>query len=99
MARDRNFASWTKTTSGFGLKMLEKMGWSKGKGLGVQEQGIARPIDVKLRQKGAGLQDAGERTEQSRQVRDSHGHAHTQTLATLWTYARKTSWDQNTGHA
>eukprot|EP00041_Stephanoeca_diplocostata_P016097 m.313143 g.313143 ORF g.313143 m.313143 type:complete len:438 (-) comp20253_c0_seq7:1814-3127(-) len=67
VARDRNFASWTKTTSGFGMKMLEKMGWSKGKGLGVQEQGIARPIDVKLRQKGAGLQDSGERTEQSRQ--------------------------------
>ncbi|XP_077315388.1 PIN2/TERF1-interacting telomerase inhibitor 1-like [Lithobates pipiens] len=34
----RNIA-WTNDDSKLRQKMLEKMGWSKGKGLGAQEQG------------------------------------------------------------
>ncbi|XP_011865268.1 PREDICTED: uncharacterized protein PF11_0213-like [Vollenhovia emeryi] len=32
---------WTEDPNKFGQRMLEKMGWTKGKGLGVNEQGIA----------------------------------------------------------
>ncbi|XP_018378520.1 PREDICTED: uncharacterized protein LOC108771113 [Trachymyrmex cornetzi] len=31
---------WTEDTNKFGQRMLEKMGWTKGKGLGINEQGI-----------------------------------------------------------
>ena len=49
--------------------MLQKMGW-KGAGLGVAEQGIVLPVkDAKINRstKKMGLQDSGERTEQSKQ--------------------------------
>jgi tuftelin-interacting protein 11 len=42
-----DFAKWTKHSSGMGLKLLQKMGWKPGQGLGVSEHGIARPIDVR----------------------------------------------------
>lgn len=35
--------------------------------LGNSQKGISRPIEVKLRAKGVGLQDDGERTEQARE--------------------------------
>ncbi|EGI68277.1 PREDICTED: uncharacterized protein LOC105143399 [Acromyrmex echinatior] len=31
---------WTEDSNKFGQRMLEKMGWTKGKGLGINEQGI-----------------------------------------------------------
>lgn len=36
---DPNGTKWASDTSRFGYKMLAKMGWSDGKGLGVNEQG------------------------------------------------------------
>nr|XP_012221904.1 PREDICTED: uncharacterized protein MAL8P1.12-like isoform X1 [Linepithema humile] len=41
---------WTEDTNKFGQKMLEKMGWTKGKGLGANEQGIAE-YSIKSMQK------------------------------------------------
>ena len=41
---DRDFGSWEKYSSGFGSKMLAKMGWAKGMGLGVKGEGIVNPV-------------------------------------------------------
>ena len=42
-------------TSTFAKKQLEKLGWSEGKGLGKQEQGITTHIRVKKRENDVGL--------------------------------------------
>ncbi|NXL47172.1 PINX1 inhibitor, partial [Podilymbus podiceps] len=47
--------AWSKDESKFGQKMLEKMGWSKGKGLGAQEQGSTEHIKVQVKNNTLGL--------------------------------------------
>lgn len=58
----QHFAQLASSGS-LGLKMLQKMGWKSGTGLGVNEQGIVTPIGEgqKLRKKGAGIA-SGERS-------------------------------------
>ncbi|XP_055547005.1 G patch domain-containing protein 4-like [Wyeomyia smithii] len=50
-----------KDSSNFGVRMLEKLGWSEGKGLGKREDGMAAPILPKLKQDGEGFGYAGEK--------------------------------------
>eukprot|EP00038_Savillea_parva_P027260 m.58522 g.58522 ORF g.58522 m.58522 type:complete len:896 (+) comp7829_c0_seq1:37-2724(+) len=65
---DKTYLEFNKYTKGIGLKLLQKMGWKEGEGIGPAGQGIARPIDAGgPRQRGLGLQEEGERTEQARQ--------------------------------
>lgn len=62
------FAEFTKHTTGYGLKMLEKMGWKAGKGLGSSGEGIINPVETKQRPKGMGMGFRGfdERTDQAK---------------------------------
>ncbi|NXH10391.1 PINX1 inhibitor, partial [Bucco capensis] len=52
---DPQNSTWSKDESKFGQKMLEKMGWSKGKGLGAQEQGNPEHIKVQVKNNTLGL--------------------------------------------
>ncbi|KAM6366759.1 LOW QUALITY PROTEIN: PIN2/TERF1-interacting telomerase inhibitor 1 [Alca torda] len=52
---DPRNSAWSKDESKFGQKMLEKMGWSKGKGLGAQEQGNTEHIKVRVKNNTLGL--------------------------------------------
>jgi hypothetical protein len=40
---------------GFGQKLMEQMGWEKGKGLGVGNIGITEAIEVKKKEDTAGV--------------------------------------------
>uniref|UniRef100_A0A2K5DPC8 G-patch domain-containing protein n=1 Tax=Aotus nancymaae TaxID=37293 RepID=A0A2K5DPC8_AOTNA len=46
---------WSNDNSKFGQRMLEKMEWSKGKGLGAQEQGATDHIKVQVKNNHLGL--------------------------------------------
>ncbi|XP_066482568.1 PIN2/TERF1-interacting telomerase inhibitor 1 [Tiliqua scincoides] len=52
---DPRNSAWSKDESKFGQKMLERMGWSKGKGLGAQEQGNTEHIKVHVKNNSLGL--------------------------------------------
>uniref|UniRef100_A0A667X204 G-patch domain-containing protein n=1 Tax=Myripristis murdjan TaxID=586833 RepID=A0A667X204_9TELE len=52
---DPRNTAWTNDDSKFGQKMLERMGWSKGKGLGKGEQGSTEHIKVKVKNNNLGL--------------------------------------------
>ncbi|CAG09106.1 unnamed protein product, partial [Tetraodon nigroviridis] len=52
---DPRNSTWSNDESKFGQKMLERMGWSKGKGLGRSEQGCTDHIKVKLKNDSYGL--------------------------------------------
>ncbi|KAI8329835.1 GC-rich sequence DNA-binding factor-like protein-domain-containing protein [Chlamydoabsidia padenii] len=62
------FAAFTKHTTGFGQKILEKMGWKAGKGLGAGGEGMINPVETKQRPKGMGMGFRGfeERTAQAK---------------------------------
>ncbi|KAH9951153.1 TFP11-domain-containing protein [Amylocystis lapponica] len=59
---------FSKLGGTFGARMLEKMGWTAGTGLGTTGEGIVTPIESKLRPKGMGIAFKGfkEKTEQSK---------------------------------
>ncbi|KAL6064639.1 hypothetical protein STEG23_030336, partial [Scotinomys teguina] len=52
---DPRNTAWSNDDSKFGQRMLERMGWSKGKGLGAQEQGATEHIKVKVKNNNLGL--------------------------------------------
>ncbi|OCT81421.1 hypothetical protein XELAEV_18028241mg [Xenopus laevis] len=52
---DPRNSTWSKDESKFGQKLMEKMGWSKGKGLGAKEQGSTEHIKVQVKNNNLGL--------------------------------------------
>ncbi|EJD07266.1 TFP11-domain-containing protein [Fomitiporia mediterranea MF3/22] len=68
---------FTKLSGTFGAKMLSKMGWQAGQGLGTEGQGIVAPVESKLRPKGMGIAFKGfkEKTEQSKAEARRRGEA------------------------
>ncbi|XP_076812654.1 uncharacterized protein LOC143459398 [Clavelina lepadiformis] len=52
---DPRNTTWAKDDSRFGVKMLEKMGWEKGKGLGANEDGKVNPVKVAYKSDNLGL--------------------------------------------
>ncbi|KAI7834378.1 PIN2/TRF1-interacting protein, partial [Kickxella alabastrina] len=47
--------AWSNDKSRFGFKMLEKMGWSEGKGLGANEDGLKEHVKIKLKTNNFGI--------------------------------------------
>ncbi|KAM6423077.1 tuftelin-interacting protein 11 [Liasis olivaceus] len=63
-----DFGSWERHTKGIGQKLLQKMGYVPGRGLGKNAQGIINPIEAKQRKGKAAIGAYGsERTTQSLQ--------------------------------
>uniref|UniRef100_A0A3B5PZU5 PIN2 (TERF1) interacting telomerase inhibitor 1 n=1 Tax=Xiphophorus maculatus TaxID=8083 RepID=A0A3B5PZU5_XIPMA len=52
---DPRNSAWSNDDNKFGQKMLEQMGWSKGKGLGRSQQGSTDHIKVKVKNNKHGL--------------------------------------------
>ncbi|XP_014207323.1 uncharacterized protein LOC106638582 [Copidosoma floridanum] len=55
---------WSEDSSKFGQKMLEKMGWSSGKGLGAKEQGMVEHVRVKVKNDQVGIGFAKDKDDQ-----------------------------------
>lgn len=62
----RNMGSFEQHTKGFGSKMLAKMGYVAGTGLGSSGQGIVNPIEARLRGGKVGLGAIDEMTKKAR---------------------------------
>jgi len=52
---DPQNVGWERDKSKFGMKMLQKMGWSEGKGLGKTEEGMTSHIKVSMKRDNGGI--------------------------------------------
>ncbi|XP_044260851.1 G patch domain-containing protein 4-like isoform X6 [Tribolium madens] len=57
--------AWSEDSSKFGQKMLEKLGWSPGKGLGAKENGIVEHVKISYKNdnKGMGFKETNQWSE------------------------------------
>lgn len=54
-SRDPQNLEWSSDKEKFGYKMLEKMGWREGEGLGISNTGITKHISVSVKSDNKGL--------------------------------------------
>lgn len=68
-------AHFSKISGTFGARMLSKMGWQAGTGLGVTGEGIVTPVESKLRPQKMGIAFRGfkEKTEQAKREAKRRG--------------------------
>jgi len=52
---DPNVLNWAQNENKFGQKLMEKMGWTSGKGLGAHEDGMTEHIRVKVKSDNRGV--------------------------------------------
>ncbi|RHZ50552.1 hypothetical protein Glove_495g28 [Diversispora epigaea] len=52
---NNNLAEWEKHTTGVASRMMKKMGYKMGEGLGKNSEGIVKPIEVKIFSQGVSL--------------------------------------------
>ncbi|KAI8331539.1 hypothetical protein BC941DRAFT_517504 [Chlamydoabsidia padenii] len=55
ISMDPNNLHWSNDTSKFGFRMMAKMGWAPGKGLGLNEDGKQQHVKIKLKDDNLGL--------------------------------------------
>lgn len=55
IAPDPQNQFWSKSKDKFGYKLLQKMGWEEGKGLGLNEDGSLHHLKVKIKKDQRGL--------------------------------------------
>ncbi|KAG6898976.1 hypothetical protein C0993_002065 [Termitomyces sp. T159_Od127] len=71
----KEMTHFNKISGSFGARMLSKMGWQAGTGLGTTGEGIVTPVESKMRPQKMGIAFRGfkERTEQSKREAKRRG--------------------------
>jgi len=63
---DSEFGSWQNHTTGFGMKILKKYGYTVGNGLGVNNCGLLNPVAIRVIPKKVGLDFLGGENKQTK---------------------------------
>lgn len=95
-----NVGTFEAHTKGIGAKLLSKMGWKEGQGLGKDGKGLSQPLEAKLRPKRQGMGFGNRREpslaptkqeEDTRTGRDEIEAANVQQEAKMWRKQRADS--------